>query len=107
KEDLNVDFDNLYMNIGKDNDNDDNNIDVFEIEQLNDDENIIVDLTTEVVEEEHLSQKLSQLSATDKEQEDSDKFIPSTVKKRPALTSNATTVNITKKMKPNEEEKIK
>ncbi|CAF3235348.1 unnamed protein product [Rotaria sp. Silwood2] len=72
EEDLNVDFDNLYMNIGKDNDNYDNNIDVFEIEQLNDDENIIVDLITEVVEEEHLSQKLSELSATDKEQEDSD-----------------------------------
>ncbi|CAF4812024.1 unnamed protein product, partial [Rotaria sp. Silwood2] len=102
--DPNVDFDNLYMNIGKDNDNNDNNTDVFEIQQLNDDKNILVDLTAEVVEEEHLSQKLSQLSATDIEQEDSDKFKPSTIKKRPALTPTTTTGNITKKMKSNEEE---
>ncbi|CAF4589393.1 unnamed protein product, partial [Rotaria sp. Silwood2] len=105
EEDSNVDFDNLSMNIGKDNDNDDDNTDVFEIEKLNDEKNILVDLTAEVVEEEeHLSQKLSQLSATDKEQEDSDKFKPSTIKKRPALTTSTTTVNIPKKMKLDEEE---
>ncbi|CAF4783562.1 unnamed protein product, partial [Rotaria sp. Silwood2] len=36
EQDPTVDFDNLSMNIGKDNDNDDNNTDVFEIQQLND-----------------------------------------------------------------------
>ncbi|CAF1459293.1 unnamed protein product [Rotaria sordida] len=73
EEDTNIDFDNLYMNIGKDNNND-----VIEIEQLNDDKNNLID---SVFKEENLSQKLSQLSATDKGQEDSDKSKPSTVKK--------------------------
>ncbi|CAF1585949.1 unnamed protein product, partial [Rotaria sordida] len=48
------------MNIGKDNNND-----VIEIEQLNADKNNLID---SVFKEENLSQKLSQLSATDKEQ---------------------------------------
>ncbi|CAF1438267.1 unnamed protein product [Rotaria sordida] len=69
-EDTNIDFDNLYMNIGQDNNNDDN--DVIEMEQLNDDKNNLID---SMFKEENLSQKLSQLSATDKEQEDSDKSI--------------------------------
>ncbi|CAF1429868.1 unnamed protein product [Rotaria sordida] len=96
EEDTNIDFDNLYMNIGKDNNND-----VIEIEQLNDDKNNLID---SVFKEENLSQKLSQLSATDKEQEDSDKSKPSTVKKRPTLTPSTTTDNISKKMKPDNEE---
>ncbi|CAF1468680.1 unnamed protein product, partial [Rotaria sordida] len=96
EEDTNIDFDNLYMNIGKDNNND-----VIEIEQLNDDKNNLID---SVFKEENLSQKLSQLSATDKEQEDSDKSKPSTVKKRPTLTPSTTTDNISKKMKPDKEE---
>ncbi|CAF4049901.1 unnamed protein product [Rotaria sordida] len=96
EEDTNIDFDNLYMNIGKDNNND-----VIEIEQLNDDKNNLID---SVFKEENLSQKLSQLSATDKEQEDSDKSKSSTVKKRPTLTPSTTTDNISKKMKPDNEE---
>ncbi|CAF4361878.1 unnamed protein product, partial [Rotaria sordida] len=54
--------------------------------------------------EENLSQKLSQLSATDKEQEDSDKSKPSTVKKRTTLTPSTTADNISKKMKSDKEE---
>ncbi|CAF4213461.1 unnamed protein product, partial [Rotaria sp. Silwood2] len=77
--DINVDFDNLYTIFGKDNNNDDEN--KLEIELLNDTKNILVDPTVE--EEEHLSQKLSQLSAIDKEQEDIDKSKRSTIKKRP------------------------
>ncbi|CAF4393823.1 unnamed protein product, partial [Rotaria sordida] len=82
EEDTNIDFDNLYMNIGKDNNND-----VIKIEQLNDDKNNLID---SVFKEENLSQKLSQLSATDKEQEDSDKSKTSTVKERPTLTPSTT-----------------
>ncbi|CAF1560469.1 unnamed protein product, partial [Rotaria sordida] len=52
-----------------------------------------------VFKEENLSQKLSQLSAIDKEQEDSDKSKSSAVKKRPTLTSSTTTDNISKKVK--------
>ncbi|CAF1383669.1 unnamed protein product [Rotaria sordida] len=104
--DRNVDFDNLYMNIGKDNENDDDE-EIVEIVQFNDNKSVLIDLTTAAEEaegEEHLSQKLSQLSATDKEQEDSDKFKRSTVKKRPALTPSTTTDNISKKMKSTKEE---
>ncbi|CAF1435042.1 unnamed protein product, partial [Rotaria sordida] len=103
--DPNVDFDNLYMNIGKDNENDDDE-EIVEIVQFNDNKSVLIDLTTAAEEaegEEHLSQKLSQLSATDKEQEDSDKFKRSTVKKRPALTPSTTTDNISKKMKSTKE----
>ncbi|CAF1417784.1 unnamed protein product [Rotaria sordida] len=49
EEDTNIDFDNLYMNIGKDNNND-----VIEIEQLNDDKNNLID---SVFKEENLSQE--------------------------------------------------
>ncbi|CAF3376490.1 unnamed protein product [Rotaria sp. Silwood2] len=100
--DINVDFDNLYTIFGKDNNNDDEN--KLEIELLNDTKNILVDPTVE--EEEHLSQKLSQLSAIDKEQEDIDKSKRSTIKKRPTLTPSTTTDNISKKMKQNEEEQL-
>ena len=103
--DPNVDFDNFYMNLGKDNENDEEGI--VEIEQFDDIKSDLIDLTAEAAGEEHLSQKLSQLSATDKEQEDSDdKFQRSTVKKRPTLTPSTTTDNISKKMKSAKEEQI-
>ncbi|CAF4772188.1 unnamed protein product [Rotaria sp. Silwood1] len=101
--DTTVDFDHLYTIFGKDNDMDET--DVVETELFNDNKNISVDLTVEE-EEEHLSQKLSQLSAVDKEQDLNNKFKSSTVNKRPTLTPSTTIENISKKMKFDKEEQI-
>ncbi|CAF2761252.1 unnamed protein product [Rotaria sp. Silwood2] len=98
KEDSNIDIDAFFMNMGND-----NNEDIIEIEQFNDDKDKMIDL---IVEEEHLSQKLSQLSASGKDQqqnENDNQSKLSTVKKRPSLTPTTTiAATTTKKMKPNE-----
>jgi len=89
-----IDFDNLSMNIGQDNDDDE----LFEIEQPVASETVAVDLNPQ--EEEHLSQKLSQLSASDKESSQSKDI--TNKKKRSVVTTS--TIDIRKKMKPSEEE---
>lgn len=89
-EDKYVDFDNLYKNIAQED----------EI-QLNKDKNII-DLPSE---EQHLSQKLSQLSTVIQEHDNDDTSKQSTTKKRPTLTPTTPTAAATiKKMKADTEE---
>ncbi|CAM4837257.1 unnamed protein product, partial [Rotaria magnacalcarata] len=85
--DTNVDFDNLYTYTGKDNDEDDGDMD------------ILMDITSKqeeaVEEEEQLSQKLSQLSASGQNQtKGADRESTATTKKRPSSST-----SIMKKLK--------
>ncbi|CAF3589184.1 unnamed protein product [Rotaria socialis] len=100
--DKNVDFDNLYTYTGKDNDADNN-----------EDQNILMGITSNEEEEEeeeeeqqHLSQKLSQLSASGQNQSKGGD-VESTTKKRPSLTpttaSASSSSSLVKKLKPNQD----
>lgn len=112
-----IDFDSYFANISPDNDND-NDIEsdlyaiVMKREQINENESgIIVDIKIEReerVEEEHLSQKLSQLSAGDQqEMKDKSQVAATTTQKRSTLTPSTTMEGIAspvvKKLKSNED----
>ncbi|CAF3485867.1 unnamed protein product [Rotaria socialis] len=96
-DDKNVDFDNFYTYTGKDNDDNDDDVNAGAT-------NILMDMkatTEEEKEEEHLSQKLSQLSASGQDQTkggDHESTVTTTVtttKKRPSLTPTPTTTTTT------------
>lgn len=103
-----IDFDNYITNTDNDNVVDDDTfyIDIMKVGQFNENENIVTNVKIQEQEEEHLSQKLSQLSASGQIQiQHVSEMTTTTTKKRPSLTptTETTALSMTKKLKTNED----
>ncbi|CAF2121842.1 unnamed protein product [Rotaria magnacalcarata] len=92
--DKTADFDQIYVNMDKGNNDDDHDeIDDFIAAQLFDlENNPVIEIQTE---EEYLSQKLSQLSASGKTKDKSSNELTTTAKKLPAIKPSAATATAT------------